>query len=268
MHRRSLTQALVAGGLVGLLPASLQAQSAPPPASPVTQGHLDIIQQAFAREGIAQGRVALDTWGRVELQGAYADEPEVDRAFSLAQVVVGIKWVSPVTPENIQVKTWEKKLGNLFARSRVLQPSTRDDSVPGPIRQRYALVVGVGRFKFGINALEYATRDAMSFHQFLTDPRRGRFDPANVILLTNENASRSNILAGLDRLRSVAGEDDLVTVYISSHGSPPEKKRRGQHRNLRHRDQAARTHLAHIDHRRGTQRLCARSACQAAGDGA
>ncbi|MBK9441967.1 MAG: caspase family protein [Comamonadaceae bacterium] len=192
--------------------------------TPVTQQHLQIINSAFARNGVVNGRVEFDAYGRVELKGDYVDEPEVDRAFSLAQVVVGVKWVSPVTPENIQVKTWEKKLGNLFARANVLQPSVRGDGMPGPIRNRYAVVVGVGRFKYGIQPLEYAARDALAFYQFLTDPRRGQFRPDNVVFLTDENATRSNVAVALDKLRQLAGEDDLVTVYISSHGSPPDKK--------------------------------------------
>ncbi len=192
--------------------------------TPVTQQHLQIINSAFARNGVVNGRVEFDAYGRVELKGDYVDEPEVDRAFSLAQVVVGVKWVSPVTPENIQVKTWEKKLGNLFARANVLQPTVRGDGMPGPIRNRYAVVVGVGRFKFGIQPLEYAARDALAFYQFLTDPRRGQFRPDNVVFLTDENATRSNVAVALDKLRQLAGEDDLVTVYISSHGSPPDKK--------------------------------------------
>jgi hypothetical protein len=191
--------------------------------SPVTYQHLQIINEAFVRNRVSAGRVELDSYGRVELKGDYADEPEVDRAFSLAQVVVGVKWVSPVTPENIQVKTWEKRLGNLFARANVLQPPIRGGLAPGPIRNRYALVVGVGRFRYGIQPLEFAGRDAMAFSEFLTDPRRGRFQRENVTFLTEENATRANIAMALNRLRQMAQEDDLVTIYMSSHGSPPDK---------------------------------------------
>jgi hypothetical protein len=193
-------------------------------ASPVSPQHLQLINAAFARNRVSTGRVEFDNYGRVELKGEYADEPEVDRAFSLAQVVVGVKWVSPVTPENIRVKTWEKRLGNLFARSTVIQPPTRGNVAPGPIRNRYALVVGVGRFRYGINPLEFAGRDALAFYQFLTDQRRGQFRAENVTFLTEENATRSNIAQALNRLRQIAEEDDLVTIYMSSHGSPPDKK--------------------------------------------
>jgi hypothetical protein len=208
-----------------LLPVSApQAQTTPAAASPLTARHLQAIQQAFARHGIASGRAELDDQGRVMLAGEYADELEVDRAFSLAQVEVGVRWVSPVTPERIRVKEWERKLGGLFARSRVITPPARGDQPPGPVRQRWALVVGVGRFLHGVQPLEFASRDAHSYYQFLVDPTRGRFPRENVILLLDENATRANVSQALEQLRRQAGEDDLVTVYVSSHGSPPDKR--------------------------------------------
>ena len=212
-------QMCVAVALLTSLPVWAQDAQAP-----VTAQHLAAINQAFSRNGILTGRVESDAYGRVTLKGEYADEVEVDRAFSLAQVVVGARWVSPVTPESIRVKAWERRLGSLFARSSVLQPPIRGDAPPGPIRNRYALVVGVGQFLHGIQPLEFAARDAMNFYQFLTDPRRGQFPPGNVTFLTDGNATRSNVGTALERLQRVAGEDDLVVVYMSSHGSPPDKR--------------------------------------------
>ena len=91
----------------------------------------------------------------------------------------------------------------------------------GPVRAKYALVIGVGKFKDPkITPLQYAAKDARDVADFLKDPRWGRFDPANVILLTNEQATRANILKSLQQLILSAGEDDLVFLYISSHGSP------------------------------------------------
>jgi len=221
MKRR---QSVFVSLLIGLLLSLGMPTWAQVGGSPVTREHLQYINSAFARNGVLAGRAELDSYGRVALAGEYADEREVDKAFSIAQVTVGVKWVSPVTPENIRVKEWERRLGGLFARSSVINPPTRGNIAPGPIRNRYALVVGVGRFRHGINTLEFAARDALAYHQFLTDPRRGQFRPENVTLLTDENATRAAIVAALDRLRAIAQEDDLVTLYISSHGSPPDKR--------------------------------------------
>src|SRR5512139_373411 len=77
--------------------------------SPVTESHLATINDLLKQNDVPKGYAALDRFGRVQLKGEYNDEAEVDRAFSLAQTVVGIRWVSPVTPENIKVKEWEKR---------------------------------------------------------------------------------------------------------------------------------------------------------------
>ncbi len=213
--------------------------------TPVTEQHIQAIGQSFAQNGIAKGRVVLDQYGRVELKGEYYDEKEVDRAFSLAQTVVGVKWVSPVTPENIKVKEWEKALGNLFSRARVLTPTprvrgeqppgpstrgeqppgpaARGDEAPGPIRKKYGLVVGVSKFKNGIQSLQYSVRDANEFYGFLVSPGGAGFPKENVVFLTDQNATRGNIVKALNRIKSSAEVDDLVTIYISTHGTPPDK---------------------------------------------
>ena len=152
------------------------------------------------------------------------DEKQVDLAFSLAQTVVGVRWVSPVTPDNIKVKEWEKRMGSLFSRARVLKESGGSlDGVPGPVRNRYALVVGLGQFKYGIQPLQYTVKDATSFYNFLISPQGASFPRNNVYYLTDQNATRDNIVRYLNAIRNAAGPDDLVVIYMSSHGTPPDK---------------------------------------------
>lgn len=98
-------------------------------------------------------------------------------------------------------------------------------SVPAPlpsrVRQKFALVVGISEFQdAGITPLRFAAKDAEDLAAVLTDPRHGRFAPENVQLLTNEQATRSNILNALQELILQTQEDDLVFMYVSSHGSP------------------------------------------------
>jgi hypothetical protein len=201
---------LAAGG------ATASAQS-----SPVTDVYINEINNQFQRNSIRTGFVGLDQYGRVQLKGEYGDEQEVDRAFSIAQTVVGVKWVSPVTPENIKVKEWEKKLGGLFSRAGVLKPSVRGDAPIGPIRNRYALVVGVGQFKNGINPLQFSVKDARSFYDFLLG--RAGFPSNSVYFMADQTATRDNVVRYLSAIRNSAQEDDLVVVYMSSHGTPPDK---------------------------------------------
>ncbi len=206
---------LIVLAMAALVPGAVMAQSA------VTDAHIQQVNQLFAQNGVPNGRVVLDSHGRLELKGDYEDEFQVDRAFSLAQTVVGVKWVSPVTPENIKVKEWEKKLGSLFSRAAVLQPGVRGEGPVGPIRNRYGLVVGVGKFKSGITPLQYAVRDANLFYRFLLE--QAGFTKNNTYFLADQNATSSNVVRYLNGIRNAAKEDDLVVVYMSSHGTPPDK---------------------------------------------
>lgn len=91
----------------------------------------------------------------------------------------------------------------------------------GPVRDKYALVVGIGEFKDpAIPRLRYTAKDARDFHGFLVDPKGGRFNPSNVELLVDQSATREGILRALQKIFIRAKEDDLLVIYVSSHGSP------------------------------------------------
>lgn len=93
----------------------------------------------------------------------------------------------------------------------------------GPVRDKHALVVGIGSFADeAIPKLRYTAKDARDFHAYLVDPRGGRFDPRNVHLLVDGEATRANILTALQKIFLAAEEEDLLVVYVSSHGSPAE----------------------------------------------
>ena len=195
----------------------------PSSSSPVSTSHITKINQIFRKNNINKGHVEIDRYGRVELKGEYRDEKQVDLAFSLAQTTVGPKWVSPVTPENIEEMLWEQELSNLFLKPRPISPSAGNDAAPGPVRNKYALVVGVGKFKNKKITQLYAARDAEAFHKFLIDPQGGNFPSENVTLLLDERATKNKIEKALKNIERLAGADDLVCVYFSSHGTPPDK---------------------------------------------
>ena len=87
------------------------------------------------------------------------------------------------------------------------------------IRNRYALVVGISNFADPAINLRYAAKDAVDFSKFLTSD--AHFPADNVKLLTDKDATRDNIIKQLGGgwLGRRAGPDDLVVIYVSSHGS-------------------------------------------------
>jgi hypothetical protein len=92
---------------------------------------------------------------------------------------------------------------------------------PGRVRQKWALVVGIDSFTDKrIPSLHYSVKDSSDFVDFLQDPKGGQFDPTHIIHLANDRATLEGIREGLGRLRVNAQPDDLVVVYLSSHGSP------------------------------------------------
>lgn len=199
-------------------------------ASLLTEAHLTEINRLFKANGISNGWVVRDRLGRVELQGVFEDERAVDQAFSLAQTVIGVRSVSPVTPAQIKVKAWEECLSRLLSGDRcgstgfsVSTPARGNETPPGPVADKYALVVGVGQFKNQIQPLQYASKDASDLYTYLVDPAGGNFKRQNVILLRNENATRETVTRALTEIQRRAQEDDLVILYFSSHGTPPDK---------------------------------------------
>ncbi len=107
--------------------------------------------------------------------------------------------------------------------SAVAPPVVRQPLSPY-VREKYALVVGIGRFQdAGISPLKYTAKDAEDFAEVLV--QHAQFEPENVKLLAEEMATRANILSELQQLILVAEEEDLVVLYISTHGSP---NRQGQ----------------------------------------
>ncbi|MBK9142386.1 MAG: caspase family protein [Candidatus Melainabacteria bacterium] len=89
-----------------------------------------------------------------------------------------------------------------------------------PVKDKWALVVGISEFKKGSLNLKFPAKDARDFAGFLTSSCH--FAPDHVRVLTNEQATRANILNDLgDKwLPRVVRPDDLVVLYFSTHGSP------------------------------------------------
>ncbi len=92
---------------------------------------------------------------------------------------------------------------------------------PGPVQQKWALVVGIGQFTdTQIPHLNYTTADANSFAAALEDPNIGGFSADNVHVLTDDQATTKNIKEGLNWIARHAQANDLVVIYVATHGTP------------------------------------------------
>ncbi|HEY9753833.1 MAG TPA: caspase family protein, partial [Oculatellaceae cyanobacterium] len=106
--------------------------------------------------------------------------------------------------------------------ARIQNAATNVSDVNRPIKDKWALVVGISKFKNDQLNLRYPSKDAKDFYDYLVS--KENFAPDHVKLLTDKQATRKNImtLLGDKWLPNVANPDDLVVIYISSHGSGAE----------------------------------------------
>jgi uncharacterized caspase-like protein len=89
------------------------------------------------------------------------------------------------------------------------------------ISKKWALVVGIDEFQDKrIPRLNYAVKDSKDFVDFLEDAHGGRFEPSHILHLENEGATLKGIKEEFGKLRVKAKPDDLIVLYLSSHGSP------------------------------------------------
>jgi len=91
------------------------------------------------------------------------------------------------------------------------------------VKDKWALVIGISKFANPEYNLKFASKDAKDFYNYLiTD---GNFKKDHVLLLLDEHATRRNIMSafGDKFLPAVCRQGDLVTIYISTHGTPASK---------------------------------------------
>ena len=176
-----------------------------------------------AREMVAQVRTATSTpaehRGRLTLLETARDLcPSLGEAWHLSscsEAVLGNSARAEIYRKRAVLSGWPET--NCAAQDSSLALGSADDL--GPVRRKFALVVGIGRFLDpAIESLRYTAKDARDFADFLV--QEANFSGDSVKLLTDEQATRSGILRELNQLMLRSRADDLVVLYMSSHGSP------------------------------------------------
>lgn len=99
-------------------------------------------------------------------------------------------------------------------------PVKSNFSLGTKIRDRWALVLEVGSYKYNPTLNTFGRGGGQKFYQYLTE--QAGFAKDHVLMLKDDQATRENIISALgDKfLPRVAKPDDLVVIYISTHGSP------------------------------------------------
>ena len=88
-----------------------------------------------------------------------------------------------------------------------------------PVKNRYAVVIGIENYRQKLQKADYATRDAKKVRDYLTKVLG--YPEENVITLLNEQAAKSDLEKYLDQwLANNVEKDGSVFIYYSGHGTP------------------------------------------------
>jgi uncharacterized caspase-like protein len=92
-------------------------------------------------------------------------------------------------------------------------------SVNRPVKDKWALVIGISKYAKPELNLKYSDQDARDFYDYLVN--EAHFAKDHVKLMLNEQATQKAILSemGSKWLPRMVAPDDLLLVFISSHGS-------------------------------------------------
>ncbi|MEP0924366.1 caspase family protein [Leptolyngbya sp. ST-U4] len=85
---------------------------------------------------------------------------------------------------------------------------------------RWAIVVGVSKYKHDHLNLKYADRDAEALYELLLTPSGGGFEKDHIVKLVNEEATTANITRALRSFLKKPAKEDIVLIYFACHGAP------------------------------------------------
>ena len=109
---------------------------------------------------------------------------------------------------------------NPFILAAPKSSEPRTDLPPGT---GWALVIGISHFAdANIDPLKYTAEDAKLFASTLQQPTGGSFAADHVRTLLDDDATTPNIRAGLNWIARNAKPEDLVVIFVATHGSARE----------------------------------------------
>jgi uncharacterized caspase-like protein len=89
----------------------------------------------------------------------------------------------------------------------------------------YAVVVGVSNYEKSDLKLKYAAQDAKDFAAALKNQEGGIYGKVDVKLLTDDNATREDIVGALEWLEGEVTARDVGMVFMAGHGVTDNKQR-------------------------------------------
>ncbi|MGL6111058.1 MAG: caspase family protein [Rubrivivax sp.] len=163
---------------------------------------------------VSQWRVRVDGQPAVGLRGA----TPVAAGGDAHELVV------PVPPRDSEIQVFaENRYGISVPGTVRVRWSGSTDAPAAPLAMRqpklYVLAVGVGRYAHkDIGALAYAAKDARDFAAAMQRQKGRLYGESEIRLLTDAQATRDEIVDGLDWLQKQVTQHDVGMLFFAGHG--------------------------------------------------
>lgn len=124
----------------------------------------------------------------------------------------------PLDPgdNSVQLRVYDKS-DTVFAETAPLELATAD-SGNGEHGRLFVYAIGIDHYAAPSLTLNYAVADATTFVQTIKRSAAHLFSSIDVTLLTDQKASRADILDVFDRLAGQIRPNDTFLFYVASHG--------------------------------------------------
>jgi tetratricopeptide (TPR) repeat protein len=91
---------------------------------------------------------------------------------------------------------------------------------------RWAILIGISKYRDERLNLKYADRDAEGLYELLQTQAGGGFEKDHILKLVNEQATTAEVMRALRTFLKKPAREDIVLVYFAAHGAPdPERPR-------------------------------------------
>jgi hypothetical protein len=87
-----------------------------------------------------------------------------------------------------------------------------------PTPKLYALLVGVDAYQYPVRPLNGCVNDVLNFKKYLENTENKHFD-LNIEVLTNQQATKGNVVKAFEQHLGKAGSGDLALFYYAGHGA-------------------------------------------------
>lgn len=98
------------------------------------------------------------------------------------------------------------------------RPAVNSQVVPGNNISLWLVVVGINQYKNPKYTLNYANADATAFKESLESHGQGIFGKTNSFFLQDAGATKTEITAVLEKVKTAAKPQDLLVFYYAGHG--------------------------------------------------